>query len=206
MQTLILRLEGGRSVQARDVQLVLSKPQLAAMRAEWEKQKQLRKPNKPKEITAYEKALRSAVMWQGRLEAYKVSRPTTYRVVIDRASKQRELEQKAAAKLVDAKSLLAVIKASVSKSWLDRAVRPTAIPALTADQMPRAITSRSSCNVARSTVRDRLGFKSITEIKLAALRDALKTVNEQIDLDYPPLTPNDQQKLKALLTKLKSER
>ena len=69
LATLIQRLESGKAVQARDVELALTQEQHAAMQAEWLKQQQLRKPSKPQSITAYEKALKSAAMWQGRLDA-----------------------------------------------------------------------------------------------------------------------------------------
>ena len=91
LATLIQRLESGKAVQARDVELALTQEQHAAMQAEWLKQQQLRKPTKPPSITAYEKALKSSAMWQGRLDAYKASNPTTYRVFVDREAKQKEM-------------------------------------------------------------------------------------------------------------------
>jgi len=100
LATLIQRLESGKTVQARDVELALTQEQLAAMQAEWLKQQQLRKPTKPQSIADYEKALKSAAMWQGRLQAYKASKPTTYKVFVDREAKQKEMELKVLAELV----------------------------------------------------------------------------------------------------------
>ena len=139
LTTLIQRLESGKAVQARDVELALTKEQHAAMQAEWLKQQQLRKPSKPTSITAYEKALKSAAMWQGRLDAYKASKPTTYRVFVDREAKQKEMELKVMAELANAKQLLRDIGELVVHTWLDREFSATTISAMALDSMPRSI-------------------------------------------------------------------
>ena len=69
LATLIQRLESGKAVQARDVDLVLTAAQKTAMEVDWQRQLALRKPVKPKSVREYEKALKSAAMWQGRLDA-----------------------------------------------------------------------------------------------------------------------------------------
>jgi hypothetical protein len=116
LATLIQRLESGKTVQARDVELALTQEQLAVMQAEWLKQQQLRKPTKPQSIADYENALKSAAMWQGRLQAYKASKPTTYRVFVDREAKQKEMELKVLAELVKAKQLtLPLFNASLNR-------------------------------------------------------------------------------------------
>ena len=208
LATLIQRLESGKAVQARDVELALTKEQHAAMQAEWLKQQQLRKPTKPQSITAYEKALKSAAMWQGRLDAYKASQPTTYRVFVDREAKQKEMEHKATAELANAKQLLRDISQSDMHTWLDREFSANAISAMTLDNMPRSITSRSSANQVKSQAKQKLGIKSITEVKLAALRLALQEANAEIEKEWgsQQSTQEQTQKLSELLAKLKTQR
>jgi hypothetical protein len=208
LATLIQRLETGKAVQARDVELALTQEQHTAMQAEWMKQQQLRKPNKPKSITAYEKALKSAAMWQGRLDAYKASKPTTYRVFVDRDAKQKEMELKVMAELANAKQLLRDISQSDMNTWLDREFTDTAISAMTLHSMPRSITSRSSANQVKSQAKQKLGIKSITEVKLAALRLALQEACAEIEKEWgsPQTTQEQTQKLRELLAKLKTQR
>ncbi len=208
LATLIQRLESGKTVQARDVELALTKEQLAAMQAEWLKQQQLRKPTKPQSIADYEKALKSAAMWQGRLQAYKASKPTTYKVFVDREAKQKEMELKVLAELVKAKQQLRVIDKSDASTWLDREFSASAISTMGLDSMPRSVTSRSSANQVKSQAKQKLGIKSITEVKLAALRLALQDANAEIEKEWGSQISTDEQtqKLKELLTKLKTQR
>jgi hypothetical protein len=205
---LIHRLEGGQAVQARDVDLVLTAAQKAAMEAEWQQQLALRKPAKPKSVREYEKALKSAAMWQGRLDAYKASEPTTYKVFVDRAAKQLEHEQKVQHALEHAKSLLKAVSNAEAAAWLDRAIEAKAISAMTLDSMPRSITSRSKANQAKHNVKTNMGIKSINEIKLDALRQALVQVNKQIATESASqqLTPEQSIKLKQLLVTIKKTR
>jgi len=208
LATLIQRLESGKAVQARDVELALTQEQHAAMQAEWLKQQQLRKPSKPPSITAYEKALKSAAMWQGRLDAYKASKPTTYRVFVDREAKQKEMEIKVLAELANAKQLLLDISQSDTSTWLDREFSATAISAMNLDNMPRSITSRSSANQVKSQSKQKLGIKSITEVKMAALRLALQEACAEIEKEWGSQQSSQEQtqKLSELLAKLKTQR
>jgi hypothetical protein len=208
LATLIQRLESGKTVQARDVELALTKEQLAVMQAEWLKQQQLRKPTKPQSIADYEKALKSAAMWQGRLQAYKASKPTTYRVFVDREAKQKEMALKVQAELVNAKQQLRHVDKSDASTWLDREFSASAISTMALDSMPRSITSRSSANQVKSQAKQKLGIKSITEVKLAALRLALQDANAEIEKEWGPQisTEEQTQKLKELLAKLKTQR
>jgi len=208
LATLIQRLESGKTVQARDVELALTQEQLAAMQAEWLKQQQLRKPTKPQSIADYEKALKSAAMWQGRLQAYKASKPTTYKVFVDREAKQKEMELKVLAELVKATQQLRVIDKSDASTWLDRAFSASAISTMGLDSMPRSVTSRSSANQVKSQAKQKLGIKSITEVKLAALRLALQDANAEIEKEWGSQISTEEQtlKLKELLAKLKTQR
>jgi hypothetical protein len=207
LNKLIQRLEGGQTVQARDLDLVLTNAQKKAMEAEWQKQLALRKPVKPKSVREYEQALKSAAMWQGRLEAYKASQPTTYKVFVDRAAKQLEHEQKVQHALEHAKSLLKAVN-SADAVWLDRAIEAKQIQQMGLEQMPRSITSRSPANQAKHNVKANMGIKSINEIKLDALRQALVEVEQEVATECAAqkLTPEQTTKLKQLLVTIKKTR
>jgi hypothetical protein len=204
---LIQRLEAGQAVQARDVDLVLTAAQKTAMEVDWQRQLALRKPVKPKSVREYEKALKSAAMWQGRLDAYKASEPTTYKVFVDRAAKQLEHEKKVQHELEHAKSLLKAVS-STEAAWLDRAIETKQVKQMSLEQMPRSITSRSKANQAKHNVKTNMGIKSINEIKLDALRQALKDVEQEIATESASqqLTPEQSIKLKQLLVTIKKTR
>jgi hypothetical protein len=208
LNKLIQRLEGGQTVQARDVDLVLTAGQKTAMEAEWQKQLALRKPVKPKSVREYEQALKSAAMWQGRLEAYKASQPTTYKVFVDRAAKQLEHEQKVQCELEHAKSLLKAVSSTEVATWLDRAIKANQIQQMSLEQMPRSITSRSKENQAKHNVKTNMGIKTINELKLDALRQALKEVEQEIANEWgaQQVTPEQTAKLKQLLVTIKKTR
>ena len=205
---LIQRLEGAQTVQARDVDLVLTAAQKTALEADWQRQLALRKPVKPKSVREYEKALKSAAMWQGRLDAYKSSEPTTYKVFVDRAAKQLEHEQKVQHELEQAKLLLKAVSSAEASAWLDRAIPAKQVQRMGLEQMPRSITSRSPANQAKSQAKQKLGIKSITEVKLAALRLALQETNAEIEKEWgsQQSTQEQTQKLSELLARLKTQR
>ena len=211
IQKLIAEFEQGNTPQARDVALVLSTQQRAAMDEVWKQQKAQRAPPKSAALKAYEQQLKAAAMWQGRLERYKASKPTTYRVLVDRVAKQAELQSKADVELQSAKrSLMQAFQTdSATAALLDRHVVMDSIDGMGIGDMPRCITSRSQSNLA-NTIRPHLRSKqSIREIKLAALRDALAEVQRAIDVLHPPLSAAEQQqqsaKLKHLLARMKGK-
>ena len=208
LKKLIQRLEGAQAVQARDVDLVLTAAQKTAMEADWQRQLALRKPVKPKSVREYEKALKSAAMWQGRLNAYKSSEPTTYKVFVDRAAKQLEHEQKVQHELEHAKSLLKAVSSTDAAAWLDRAIPAKQIQQMGLEQMPRSITSRSPANQAKHNVKTSMGIKTINELKLDALRQALVEVEQELEKERAAqqLTPEQTTKLKQLLVTIKKTR
>ena len=208
LKKLIQRLEGAQTVQARDVDLVLTAAQKTAMEADWQRQLALRKPVKPKSVREYEKALKSAAMWQGRLNAYKSSEPTTYKVFVDRAAKQLEHEQKVQHELEQAKLLLKAVSSAEASAWLDRAIPAKQVQRMGLEQMPRSITSRSKANQAKHNVKANMGIKTINELKLDALRQALKEVEQEIATEWEAqqLTPEQSIKLKQLLVTIKKTR
>ena len=208
IKTLIVKLEKGEAVQARDVNLVLSTEQRKQLDAEWALQKTKRQPVKPKLIASYEKYLRVAVMWQGRLDQYKVSSPTTYKVYVDRNAVQAEHERKVAEALKQAKVDLKKIVVSKEELsfWLDRPVASKEISGLSIDQMPRSITSRSDANQSKLQANELLGVKSKMETKIDALKQALEQVESEIKAQgFLVEVSNEEQKkkLKELLKVIK---
>ena len=208
LKKLIQRLEAGQTVQARDVDLVLTAAQKTAMEVDWQRQLALRKPVKPKSVREYEKALKSAAMWQGRLNAYKASEPTTYKVFVDRAAKQLEHEQKVQHELEQAKLLLKAVSSAEASAWLDRAIPAKQVQRMGLEQMPRSITSRSKANQAKDSVKANMGIKTINELKLDALRQALVEVEKEIENEWGAqrVTPEQTAKLKQLLVTIKKAR
>lgn len=208
IKTLITKLENDQSVQARDVNLVLSAEQRKKMEAEWSLQKTKRQPTKPELISSYEKALKVAAIWQGRLERYKASKPTTYKVFVDRNAKQLEHEEKVAEALKQAKTDLKKISSSKQEliAWLDREVIAKDIAGLDLDQMPRSITSRSDANRSKTTANQLLGVKTKMETKIDALKQALEQVESQIKAQgfFIEITEEEQkQKLDRLLKQIR---
>ena len=212
IQKLIAEFEQGNTPQARDVALVLSTQQRSAMDEVWKQQKAQRAPPKSAALKAYEQQLKVAAMWQGRLERYKTSKPTTYRVLVDRVAKQAELQSKVDVELQSAKrSLMQALQTdSATEALLDRHVVMASIDGMGIGDMPRCITSRSKSNLANTGKKHLLGKQSIREIKLAALRGALAEVQRAIDVLHPPLSAAEQQqqsaKLKHLLGRMKGVR
>jgi hypothetical protein len=211
IQKLIAEFEQGNTPQARDVALVLTTQQRAAMDEVWRQQKAQRAPPKSAALKAYEQQLKVAAMWQGRLDRYNTSKPTTSRVLADRVAKQAEMQRKVDAELQSAKHLLsqALQTDTAAAALLDRQVVMNGIDGMAIEDMPRCITSRSKSNLANTGNKHLLGKQSIREIKLAALRDALAEVQREIDVLHPPLTADEQQqqsaKLKHLLARMKGK-
>ena len=209
IQKLIAEFEQGNTPQARDVALLLSTQQRAEMEEAWKQQKAQRALPKSAALKAYEQQLKVAAMWQGRLERYNTSKPTTHSVLVDRVAKQAELQSKVHAELQSAKQALvqALQTDSATAAMLDRHVLMNGIDGMAIEDMPRCITSRSKSNLANTGNKHLLGKQSIREIKLAALRGALAEVQREIDVLHPPLTADEQQqqsaKLKHLLARMK---
>ena len=151
IQKLIDKLTQGSSVQARDIDLVLTEQQRDTMAHAWSQQKEICTPNKPKAITDYEHQLKLTVLWQGRCDAYAKRGTSTSKVYVDRVAKHAELTAKAMAELTKAHVLLAEILADTSMaSWFDRTVSVKQINQMSLNQMPRCVTSISTANQAVS--------------------------------------------------------
>ena len=214
IQKLIAEFEQGNTPQARDVALVLSTQQRAAMDEAWQQQKAQRAPPKSAALKAYEQQLKVAAMWQGRLERHIATPPmlpiTAY-LWDDRMAKQAELQSKVHVELQSAKhSLMQALQTdSATAALLDRHVVMDTIDGMAIGDMPRCITSRSKSNLANTGNKHLQGKQSIREIKLAALRGALAEVQREIDVLHPPLTADEQQqqsaKLKHLLARMKGK-
>jgi len=76
------------------------------------------------------------------------------------------------------------------------------------EQMPRSITSRSPANQAKHNVKTNMGIKTINELKLDALRQALKEVEQEIANEWgaQQVTSEQSIKLKQLLVTIKKTR
>jgi len=206
IQKLIDELTQGSSVQARDIDLVLTEQQRDTMAHAWSQQKEIRTPNKPKAITDDEHQLKLTVLWQGRCDAYTKRGTSTSKVYVDRVAKHAELTAKAVAELTKAHVLLAEILADTSMaSWFDRTVSVKQINQMSLNQMPRCVTSRSTANQAVGKLPSATPKLSKTEIKLAALREALVLATAEYEREYQSTEPNEAQsaKLKALLAQMK---
>jgi len=192
IQKLIAEFEQGNTPQARDVALVLSTQQRAAMEEAWKQQKAQRAQPKSAALKAYEQQLKVAAMWQGRLERHKATPPmlpiTAY-LWDDRMAKQATLQSKADTALKSAKqALLQALQTDAEiAALLDRHVVMGEIDGMAIGDMPRCITSRSKSNLANTGNKHLLDKQSIREIKLAALRGALAEVQREIDVLHPPL-------------------
>lgn len=214
IQKLIAEFEQGNTPQARDVALVLTTQQRAAMDEAWKQQKAQRAVPKSADLQAYEFQLKMAAIWQGRLERHKATPPmlpiTAY-LWDDRMAKQATLQSKADAALQSAKhALLQALYAEAEiEEWFDRHVVLEDMGGMAIGDMPRCITSRSKSNLANTGNKHLLGKQSIREIKMAALRGALAEVQREIDVLHPPLTADEQQqqsaKLKQLLARMKGK-
>jgi hypothetical protein len=180
IEALIARLEAGNSVQARDVNLVLTDKQIKAMDDAWAKQKELRNPTKPKAIVQYEKLLKQAVMLHGRYEKYEITAAKTD-AIVDRKIKKAELHDKTALALKEAQDSLldAISKQSNLVEWFDRKVELNGVDiGIVHELLPRLITSRSETKLVG--LKDQQSYKTITENKLDALRSALVEVDADI--------------------------
>jgi hypothetical protein len=128
-------------------------------------------------------------------------------VFVDRAAKQLEHEQKVQHALEHAKSLLKAVSSSEA-AWLDRAIETKQVKQMSLEQMPRSITSRSQANQAKENVKANMGIKTINELKLDALRQALVEVEQEVEKERAAqqLTPEQTTKLKQLLVTIKKTR
>jgi hypothetical protein len=174
---LIARLDHDQDIQKRDLDAVLTAEQRAAFAAAWEEQCANRRPQKPAEITEYERLLAKADLAYGKFDSYSARPKSRSNVIVDRAARARELEAAADRAYERAlEHLQEILARDLSLStWLDRAVDFSAenAPTLAPPSMPRAVTSRSLNRLA--SVEERFGeFVTKRELKRRTLQEALE--------------------------------
>jgi hypothetical protein len=177
---LIKRLEQGESVQARDMNLVLTPSQAKAMDEAWANQKDVRKPVKPKEIKEYEKLLKQAVMLYGRYEKYE-NETNNLNATTTKKERKNEFTEKTKLAIKDAQYYLVneIAKQSSLREWFDREFDLDGVDiGLELVRLPRLITSRSENKLVG--IKDQQSYKTIKEVKLDALRNALIEIDAEI--------------------------
>lgn len=180
IEELINRLRSNKSVQARDINTVLSQKQRRAMEYAWNEQKELRKEEKPTDLLKYEKKLREALLWYGKADqSSAVRNPRSYR---QNRTRSENFESKAVSAFEDALECLQDIldRDPSLRFWLDRDIdfSPEGQLSLDPDGMPRVITSRSREN--KSSPKEAFGWKSKSEIKIEALESALNDLKNSM--------------------------
>lgn len=202
---LIKRLERKETVQARDINLVLSKQQQREMNNAWNGQIDLRKQEKPADVTEYEQMLQQALLAYGQFVKYSAKQPKAGKIVIDRKARADKLRNKSDGLFEAAlEHLQEIIQADPSLCvWFDREADFTAGSDISIDPigMPRVITSRSLDNEAKGAFEVRFGKMTITENKLEALRRALAELDAELRTDEEKEL--DAAKLLAQTAKLK---
>ena len=183
IETLIARLESGRDVHARDLELVLTPEQLKAYKARRSEQKQIREEPLPQEIADYQKMLHRARMWEGRAEQFG-GRTANGRMKngVKRSEQQVKLNNKSDSLMEAAAEHLreALAIDPTLRIWLDRDVTQDSDGEIHIDiqDMPRVITSRSYDNALRGYGRESaLGKTNIRECKTEALQAALAAMD-----------------------------
>lgn len=212
---LIGRLERGDAVQARDINLVLSKEQQREMKNAWKAQKELRKQEKPEEVAEYEKMLQQALLAYGQFDKYSAKQQKAGKLDIGRKAKLDTLQNKSDSLFEAAlEHLQEIIQADKSLCvWFDRELDFSTDGNISIDPigMPRAITSRSLDNDAKGAFEARFGKKTIAANKLDFLRTALAELDAELRTDEEKELDKAKQqaqteKLRGLLKKLRKEK
>ena len=177
IESLIARLDRDQDIQKRDLDAVLTAEQRASFAAAWQEQRANRRPEKPAEITEYERLLAKADLAYGKFDSYSARTTSRSNVIVNRGAHARALGGAADRAYERAlEQLQAMLAQDPSLCvWLDRAVDFSAenAPTLDPPSMPRAVTSRSMNRLA--SVRDRFGeVMTKRELKRRALQEALE--------------------------------
>ena len=91
IEGLIARLDRDQDIQKRDLDAVLTAEQREAFDTAWDEQKANRRPQKPAEITEYERLLTKADLADGKCESYSARKTARSNVIVDRVARLREL-------------------------------------------------------------------------------------------------------------------
>lgn len=201
---MIAKLDRGQDIQKRDLDAVLTAEQRESFAAAWEEQRANRRPQKPAEITEYERLLVKADLAYGKFDSYSARTTSRSNVIINRAARARALGGAAdRAYELALEHLEGILAQDPSLSvWLDRAVDFSAenAPTLDPPSMPRAVTSRSLNRLA--SVGDRFGeVLSKRALKRRALQEALESLRG--DAQGQELGEAERAKLARLRAQLK---
>lgn len=196
---LIGRLESQQVVSKRDFAIAVGNELAMEYDRRWNEQREIRNTKAPVAVKEYEAMLKKALLMDGRYEATLGSKGT------------KKLGTKAESLFEDALTRLEeIISADQTlRVWFDRDIDFDVEGGLghNAGQMPRVITSKSIENKMRGTGKKQFGLQTITEIKLAILKEALKDVEHEMLTDEEKLEikqehERNMQKLKGLMAKL----
>jgi len=207
IERLIAKLDGDQDIQKRDLDAVLTAAQRESFAAAWQEQRANRRPEKPAEITEYERLLAKADLAYGKFDSYSARGKSRSNVIVDRGAHTRELKAAADRAYEHALEHLQEILAQDPGLcvWLDRAVDFSAenAPTLDPPSMPRAVTSRSLNRLA--SVGDRFGeVMTKRKLKRRALQEALEELRG--DEQGRELKEAEREKLERLLGQIKQGR
>lgn len=193
LQKILTKLQNGENVQNRDLETWLTKDEFESISEHWEEQKELREElkNKPAQIKEYEKRFKKAEFAYNKANNHSLQgNRKAAKNGFGNAETQFE-------KLLD--YLEETLHADPSLAeWFDREISFEwgKEPSIDPTGMPRANTSRSS---KRQLDNDRTLTKN--QVKQRIVETAIFNINSKANSSDP--TPEQQSKLKRLLSKLK---
>jgi hypothetical protein len=189
VQQRIRELEEGKEIDAKHIEVLLSKQRQKDFESEWKRQQALRKVKKPTALNNYEALHKQATALLARCVAggtkTKAEQASTYK-----------LQVKCQAAIDKAHAEIAGVIAKNSKltQWLDRAL-PSTLPTITLSdkdkaaiksnntlldnlygQLPILVSSKNERG--RVSVEERFGWKTKREIRLDLLRETLDELND----------------------------
>ena len=204
------KLRNNQDVQLRDIRSVLTDRQYRSMDEAWSEQKQMRKPEKPHEITRYDQLLSKALLLDGRHEQVSGRVVKSKRLMRDRNEKEKALGSKADSAFEDAlEHLYEILTDDPSlRNWFDRDVGPESEVDINAGAMPRVVTSRSAEN--QGDVANYFGHKTRKQIKIEALEMASLELQNELKTDNQRQLDSQHQKeqatqLRQMLTKIRRD-
>jgi hypothetical protein len=202
------KLRNNQDVQLRDIKSVLTARQYSSMEANWSEQIQIRKPEKPQEITRYDQLLSKALLLDGRHEQVSGRVVKSKRLMRDRNEKEKVLGSKADSAFEDAlEHLYEILTDDPSlRIWFDRDIGPDSEVDINAGAMPRVVTSRSAEN--QGDVANFFGHKTRMQIKIEALEMASLEFQNELKTDSQRQFDKQKEqaqgeKLRQMLGKLK---
>ena len=164
LKVLLDRLQLKDEVSNRDLKLVLSDSEFKQMLENWEAVKSQKNLDKPKEVKHYEKLLKRATLFTNRYESYQTKFDKKLHVQKDVANEAESSLEKAAEYFNE------ITNDGFLRKWFDRDIDKDG--SLTLENMPRAITSKSSFGENGAT----FNTTKIRDIKIAAVEEAIEQI------------------------------